>query len=85
MVSNKDYFIRFFISKFKSKVKYIAQQIPQTTPITEDMIIKALVKTYILKWTTDLPDNVYSNMTESDLKIITDKFKEGYNTLISLS
>ena len=78
-------FIRFFISKFKSKVKYIAQQIPQTTPITEDMIIKALVKTYILKWTTDLPDNVYSDMTESDLKIITDKFKEGYNTLISLS
>ena len=75
-------FIRFFVSKFKGKVTYIQQQIPQTT---NDVVIKALVKTYILKWTTDLPDNVYSDMTESDLKIITDEFKKGYEMLASLS
>jgi hypothetical protein len=73
-------FIRFAITKFKEKLPYIKNQ-PLTT---EDEQIKALAKTFILRWPINQPDNVYDKMTEQDKKTVENKFREAFNTVKSI-
>ena len=43
--------------------------------------IKALSKTFILRWPVNQPDNVYDKMTEQDKKTIENKFREAFDII----
>ena len=74
--SNRD-FVRFAITKFKEKLSYIKNQ-----PLGNDNEqIKALSKTFILRWPVNQPDNVYDKMTEQDKKTIENKFREAFDII----
>jgi hypothetical protein len=72
--SDRD-FVRFAITKFKEKLSYIKNQ-----PLgNDDEQIKALSKTFILRWPVNQPDNVYDKMTEQDKKTIENKFRKAFD------
>jgi hypothetical protein len=72
--SDRD-FVRFAITKFKEKLSYIKNQ-----PLgNDDEQIKALAKTFILRWPVNQPDNVYDKMTEQDKKTIENKFRKAFD------
>jgi hypothetical protein len=74
-------FIRFAITKFKEKLSYIQNQ-----PLsTEDEQIKALSKTFILRWPVNQPDNVYEKMTEQDKKTVENKFRKAFDIVKSIN